>query len=416
MASMLRDVNTTGPKAHNLDALKSEIRRALINQKANACPIAMRMAWHASGTHDSSDMSGGSNGATMRFAPESNDPDNAGLGIIRDLLLPVKRAHPDLSHGDLYTAAACFAIEFLGGPKVPFGFGRSDHEDGAKCPAHGRLPDATKDAAHLREVFGKRMGFTDREIVALSGGHTLGRCHAARSGFDGPWTTHPLRFDNEYYKNLLDRTWVRRKWDGPIQFEDEETGKLMMLVSDLALIKDPAFKAIVVEYAKDEQAFFRDFANAFGKLLALGCPASCQPNFTAPALNERDKLNAEFRELAMHGSVVPAMHIAAKCDVHQVEATSGRSALHKAAFWGHNKMVEYLVQSCKLDVNAKDNYGDTSLHDAAKFGHEGIVRILLENGADRSIKNNEGKDPLQVAQEHEKPAVVDMLRTLKSKL
>ena len=35
------------------------------------------------------------------------------------------------------------------------------------------------------------------------------------------------------------------------------------------------------------------------------------------------------------------MQIAAKCDVHQVEATSGRSALHKAAFWGHNKMVEY---------------------------------------------------------------------------
>eukprot|EP00026_Physarum_polycephalum_P009224 Phypoly_transcript_09338.p1 GENE.Phypoly_transcript_09338~~Phypoly_transcript_09338.p1 ORF type:complete len:261 (+),score=62.54 Phypoly_transcript_09338:577-1359(+) len=260
------------------------------------------------------------------------------------------------------------------------------------------------------------MGFTDREIVALSGGHTLGRCHAARSGFDGPWTTHPLRFDNEYYKNLLNRTWVPRKWDGPTQFEDEETGKLMMLPSDLALIKDPIFKPIVQEYAKDEQLFFRDFAQAFGKLLSLGCPASCQPNFTAPVQNERDKLNAEFRELAMHGSVVPAMQIAAKCDVHQVEATSGRSALHKAAFWGHNKMVEYLVQVCKLDVNQKDNYGDTPLHDAAKFGHEQIVRILLENGADRTIKNNEGKDPLTVAQEHEKPAVVDMLRTLRSKL
>lgn len=69
MSSMLRDVNATGPKTFNLDALKSEIRRALINQKANACPIAMRMAWHASGTHDSTDMSGGSNGATMRFKP-----------------------------------------------------------------------------------------------------------------------------------------------------------------------------------------------------------------------------------------------------------------------------------------------------------------------------------------------------------
>lgn len=49
MSSMLRDVNQTGTKVHNLDALKSEIRRVLINQKVNACPIAMRMAWHASG-------------------------------------------------------------------------------------------------------------------------------------------------------------------------------------------------------------------------------------------------------------------------------------------------------------------------------------------------------------------------------
>jgi hypothetical protein len=29
----------------NMDALKSEIRRALINQKANACPIGVRLAW-----------------------------------------------------------------------------------------------------------------------------------------------------------------------------------------------------------------------------------------------------------------------------------------------------------------------------------------------------------------------------------
>lgn len=76
----------------------------------------------------------------MRFAPESDDPDNAGLSIIRDLyvlnlhwahwltklrLLPVKKAHPDISFADLYTAAACYGIEFLGGPKVPFNLGRS---------------------------------------------------------------------------------------------------------------------------------------------------------------------------------------------------------------------------------------------------------------------------------------------------
>ena len=36
------------------------------------------------------------------------------------------------------------------------------------------------------------MGFNDQEIVALSGAHTLGRCHTDRSGFDGPWTNGAL--------------------------------------------------------------------------------------------------------------------------------------------------------------------------------------------------------------------------------
>jgi len=416
MASMLRDVHVGTASVTNLDALKSEIRRVLINQKVNACPIAMRMAWHASGTHDIRDGTGGSNGGTMRFAPESDDPDNSGLSIIRDLLLPVKHAHPEVSYADLYTAAGCFAIEFLGGPKIPFNLGRKDHDDGTRCPAHGRLPDATKDAQHLRQVFGDRMGFTDREIVALSGGHTLGRCHASRSGFDGPWTTHPLRFDNEYYKNLLNRTWRPKKWNGPPQFEDEETGKLMMLPTDMALLDDPKLKAIVEEYARDEATFYKDFAAAFGKLLALGCPPECDPNRAPPKQSERDKLSAEFRELAMHGSVLPAREIAPKCDVHQLEPTSGRSALHKAAFWGHHAMVEFLVKECKLDVNARDSYGDTPLHDAAKFGHEKVVKILLEGGADKTIKNKDGKDSLTLAQEYNKTAVVKLMNNTMSKL
>ena len=36
------------------------------------------------------------------------------------------------------------------------------------------LPDGAKDADHLRHVFG-RMGYSDQEIVALSGAHNLGQ-------------------------------------------------------------------------------------------------------------------------------------------------------------------------------------------------------------------------------------------------
>ena len=47
-----------------------------------------------------------------------------------------------------------------------------------------------------------------------------------------------------------------------------------MLPSDMALIWDGKFKAVVKQYASNEKAFFDDFAKAFGKLLALGVPQS----------------------------------------------------------------------------------------------------------------------------------------------
>jgi catalase (peroxidase I) len=258
----------------------------------------------ATGTFNRHDGTGGSNGGTIRFEPESTDPANAGLHIIRDLLLPTKVAHPEVSHADLIALAGAMAIEFVGGPYVPVKLGRTDDADGSRCPANGRLPDALQGAAHLRGLFGERMGFSDREIVALSGAHTLGRCHKVRSGFDGPWTTNPLRFDNEYFRNLIELEWRPKQWDGPLQYEDTKTGDLMMLPTDLALVQDAGFKQYVEIYARDGEAFARDFSAAFAKLLALGCPASVQPDAPAAAPSAQDEVSARFREYAMHGSVL----------------------------------------------------------------------------------------------------------------
>jgi cytochrome c peroxidase len=236
-------------------------------------PLFVRLAWHASGTYDKNTNSGGSNGATMRFEPESADGANAGLALARDLLEPIKEKYPKISYADLWTLAGVVAIKEMGGPSIPWHPGRRDiveNEVSVRVPPNGRLPDAAKKEDHIRQVFG-RMGFDDQEMVALIGAHALGRCHTDRSGFTGPWTRSPTTFSNNYFQLLLNTKWTEKKWEGPKQFEDP-TGELMMLPSDLALVEDSNFSKYVHLYAKDEELFFSDFSKAFQKLVELGVP------------------------------------------------------------------------------------------------------------------------------------------------
>merc|ERR1712046_389714 len=119
------------------------------------------------------------------------------------------------------------------------------------------------------------MGFNDQEIVALSGAHALGHCHTDRSGYWGPWTRSPNSFNNEYFRLLYEETWSIKKthnggaWTGPLQFESAD-GKLMMLPSDITLIKDPEFEKWARKYKDDEELFFKDFTKAFVKLTEAG--------------------------------------------------------------------------------------------------------------------------------------------------
>lgn len=228
-----------------------------------------------------------------------------------------------------------------------------------------------------------------------------------RSGFDGPWTLNPLKFDNEYFKNLLEIEWKPREWDGPLQYTDP-SGKLMMLPTDLALIEDDKFKKYVEAYAADESLFFKDFAEAFGALLSKGCPAHCQPDATPPPAPAIDPSTA-FRDLAMHGSVerMKALYTDS-VDVNAVEQRSGRTALHKAAYFGHAHVVKYLIEDCSATVSIADSDGDTALHDAARFGHVEVVKALLAAGASYEVKNLDGRTPKDLAALHDKISTLEL--------
>jgi cytochrome c peroxidase len=92
---------TTGvftPKFEDYQKVYNEIAQLLEEKDeyddGSYGPVLVRLAWHASGTFDKETGTGGSNGATMRFAPEGGHGANAGLQTARDFLEPVKGMFP----------------------------------------------------------------------------------------------------------------------------------------------------------------------------------------------------------------------------------------------------------------------------------------------------------------------------------
>ena len=269
-------------------------------------------------------------------------------------------------------------------------------------------------------------------------------------------------------------------WGGPTQYTDP-SGRFMMLPTDIAIKTDPSFRVHLERFAVDAEAFNVEFGAAFAKLLALGCPAACQPaeecasGASCPHAKKEAKRSAgpaaEFREHAMHGSLehcegivkrngaasvahgleansgayVHVMH--ADCSALRVFSLSlslwlracfcvlshplpllfsvslslpptcplrthtGRTALMKACFWGHEHMLPFLIETCRCRINVQDYHGDTAMHDAARFGHLGIVQALLAAGGDVTLKNAEGQDVAAVAEAYLKPHVVSFIRS-----
>ncbi|KAL9396127.1 hypothetical protein Peur_010380 [Populus x canadensis] len=255
-----------------LKSAREDIKELL---KSKSChPILVRLGWHDAGTYNKNieewPRRGGANGS-LRFDIELKHAANAGLVNALKLIQPIKDKYSGVTYADLFQLASATAIEEAGGPKIPMKYGRVDVSAPEGCPEEGRLPAAgpPKPADHLREVF-YRMGLNDKEIVALSGAHTLGRSRPERSGWGKPetkytkngpgapggqsWTAEWLKFDNSYFKDIKQR-------------KDDD---LLVLPTDAALFEDPSFKVYAEKYAEDQEAFFKDYAEAHAKLSNLG--------------------------------------------------------------------------------------------------------------------------------------------------
>ncbi|UWR24195.1 catalase/peroxidase HPI [Sulfitobacter sp. S190] len=177
--------------------------------------------------------------------------------------------------------------------------------------------NALESARDIRETF-SRMAMNDEETVALiAGGHAFGKSHGMTdpqeigpapegaplramglgwqnpngtgfaqytmtNGIEGSWTPDPTRWDNSYLENLFKFEWVQTtspagalQWtpadpNAPKTPDAHEPGKmndLMMMTSDIALIRDPAYRAICEHFLEDFDAFTTAFSKAWHKLI-----------------------------------------------------------------------------------------------------------------------------------------------------
>lgn len=164
-------------------ALRTGVRAAIRSDPTIAATL-LRLAFHDSFTFDLDTGKGGANGS-IRF--ETDRSENFGLQRAVDVLRPIQISS-GLGWGDAVAVAGAEAVEATGGPRIDVQLGRDQAE--TEDP-RGALPGFTETVDELRARFAPR-GFSDVDIVALSGAHTLGRV-----GGGGPFVAEPNRFKNE---------------------------------------------------------------------------------------------------------------------------------------------------------------------------------------------------------------------------
>jgi catalase-peroxidase len=179
-------------------------------------------------------------------------------------------------------------------------------------------PDPRASARDIRETFG-RMAMNDYETVALiAGGHTFGKAHGAAnpgvyvgpepegapmeqqglgwqnsfgsgngvytisSGLEGAWTTNPVRWDNNYFDNLVGHEWQQVKSPAgatqwiptdasaagtvPDAHDPSKKHTPIMFTTDLALKLDPIYAPISKHFHENPEEFADAFAKAWYKL------------------------------------------------------------------------------------------------------------------------------------------------------
>jgi len=135
------------------------------------------------------------------------------------------------------------------------------------------------------------------------------------------------------------------------------------------------------------------FKTLFGALLLT---TSCvqQDNKTTNTIGV-DKPKIDIQTAVVSGNidaVKQKQHIEAGTNINEKEPLSGATPLISAATFNKIEIAKVLIDA-GADLTIKNNDGSTPLHVAAFFCRIEIVQFLIDSKADKTLKNNFGATP-----------------------
>jgi catalase-peroxidase len=235
--------------------VRTQIQNLLDADEANTAAF-VNLAYQCASTYRATDYKGGCNGARIRFSPEADWEANTGTAEALETLGPIKEEFKDVSMSDIIVLAGQAAIEGSGGNSMAFCGGRVDATDAADSEILApRTYEIT--LVSIRDDMQVK-GLSARQGVALAGRSTLSnQFYKYLLAGNGDFADEELALledlagrstlSNQFYKYLL---------AGNGDFADEE----------LALLEDD-FKAIVEEYAENEDSFKSEFTAAWAYMM-----------------------------------------------------------------------------------------------------------------------------------------------------
>ncbi|CAE6193161.1 unnamed protein product [Arabidopsis arenosa] len=206
-----------------------------------------------------------------------------GFEVIDSIKSDLESVCPEtVSCADILAMAARDSVVVSGGPSWEVEVGRKDSRTASKQAATNGLPSPNSTVPTLISTF-QNLGLSQTDMVALSGGHTLGkaRCSSFTARLQPLQTGQPANHgDNlEFLESLQQLCSTVGPTVGitqldlvtPSTFDNQYYVNLLsgegLLPSDQALaVQDPGTRAIVETYAADQSVFFEDFKNAMVKM------------------------------------------------------------------------------------------------------------------------------------------------------